>query len=494
MDSKSFDSSSIIDRYPLLISQHYAKLKEKKYADPNIQFDLILEVFAVILKYLSTIVCRCYLFNDGGDNKLNDFISGEFKTLSDGNWNRLLRDCLSRYKILLRQNKEEGVTGPLIMIQQMIDYYFNKFQGKNNNDHYKLMEQIIPMDDWFKDIQISPHNKSVFDLFVSLRNMKSHTPKKSSKEYETYIEILKPLLDHLLFELEFITEYQLCFVKEVKVEKEIFSHTVKYAMGRNFETTKLDLEDSYLNKDELYILKWEKHTLGTDDAPKIDWSFTLGPYLIVAECPACNADQIFILNNYKNKKINFRNFTCTHTYSPPEILKDLDDIDAYLAGEKSISNLLKGKIIGEFFKVDDNLADSPEKRITSNTMLQKSRKYLKENEIILALKFSQEAIDLNKDNHEAWFENAMCKIITLEDLDKPICQVKKAIQLAPEKAQYSFALAEIYFETGKLDKAIQYTQHTIENSPSHQEAKNLLKILNSSNGNGGSKVNNDAKS
>ncbi len=64
----------------------------------NIRFDLTIEVFAIILRYLATIVCRCYLISDSSSDTLNSYIRNDLKKLSEGKWNRLLRDCLDHYR------------------------------------------------------------------------------------------------------------------------------------------------------------------------------------------------------------------------------------------------------------------------------------------------------------------------------------------------------------------------------------------------------------
>lgn len=465
--------NSVEDRYPILIARTFRKLKKLQFEKESAQLKQLVELWEVILRYLAAVTCRTYLITHGKSAEINKHIQN-FKIPSNGHWLQLLRECSKQFKP--PKGAGDGIhgydiePGPVNLCRIIHNFYFNNLPEKRNNPIFKQAMELSQLDEKLS-IELSPTTGSLFDLILKVRNWMAHTATRTEKEYSPVIEKLIPIVEHILKELDFLVNFPLYYVKEVKVLKGSFSHNVDTCMGSDFEIDRITLNETHLNNEELYVFDISFFENGKTD---IKWALSLGPYLIVEQCRECHQQQVFIFNKLEKKKIEFISYQCGHTYIPSGHLQDFQEISEFLEGKIDIHTLLKGRVLGEFFADKQKLAISPESKKQANEKIKEGRRYLDENQLIIAKEMFKEAKKLDEDNAEVRFLLAMCRILNMEDIEKVVCGIKKALELDPENAQYSFAMAEIHAEIGQEKKALQYLNRTIEIDPANQEARALL--------------------
>ena len=108
MDVNEAILSKVEDNYPWMISQNIFELKQCCFEKAFDQLSQINQIFEVIMKYLTSIVVRNYLYSDGKSNEINAIIR-DFKRPSNGKWNELLRECSMHVKEISDDNGEAAL-------------------------------------------------------------------------------------------------------------------------------------------------------------------------------------------------------------------------------------------------------------------------------------------------------------------------------------------------------------------------------------------------
>lgn len=464
----------IEDQYPLIIARAHRKLAQLQFEKPSIRLKQAVELWEVILRYLATIVCRTYLVNDGGSEEINGRIEG-FQIPSNGHWVQLLRECARRYD---GEKKAQGGTplsdgGPVSVCRRIASFYFSPLPGKRNHEAFKAALELSSRDEAL-DVALKPTNGHLFDLLVRVRNWMAHTAGRTEQEYAGVLERLLPVLDHLMEDLSFLADYPLYFVREVRVEKGAFQHSVDRCMGRDFEVEKLTLVDQPLNNEEVYLFERRFDEQGEAE---VVWALSLSPYLIVEQCRECHRRQVFVFNKMAQKRLEFASYQCGHVFVPPGRLKDFEDTFEFLQGKIDLNTLLKGKAVGSFFQREENLAVALERRSRARAKVEEGRRHLAKGEILLAGETFDQAVEWDVDNAEARFLAAMSLILNGGALSEVLCGLRKAVELDPENGRYALALAEIYAELGETREAAAYLHRTISIDPSNRRAKALLQQI-----------------
>jgi len=449
------------DCFPLPLSVTYRKLRHLRDELPSKQLRQLTDVVEVLIKYLAAISCRHYMREGGYDDQINERLR-TFSTPSLGNWVELLRETL-------KATRDPSSADELIT--SLYDFYFKKLPGGQNHDVFEhataLRELVVDKPKGFK---LTPTNGQLLDLFVRVRNKKlGHGATVTEAEYGELIENMMPMLGHMLTSLQVLKDFPLYFIKEVKVEDQVYIHSLMLCMGRDYELDKLELDSAPLNSKEVYIC-----SLQTDeqDETELNQALSLSPYLILESCPSCKRPQLFFYNSHKGRRISYLSYQCGHEFVPSELASEFENIKDFLAGKVSLGQLFKGKSFGKELK-EQRAAASLKDRKRAVSLVVKASECLASELPQEAESYARQALELDPDSVEANFSLASVHLLD-SDLVASRDRFAEAVRLNPEHGPSLLGLGIISLELGDSDGAVQHLKHLLKVDPTNQLAGALV--------------------
>jgi PQQ-like domain len=295
----------ITDRYPSLLAATYAKKvlplvgaeKERAY-----QFHQNLRDMAeAIIKYLVIIVLAQYRKDTSTSGKEHPNVERglqELRQPSLGHWVDLLHKTLNLYS----DSSDR-------LLQKLYTFYYEKKHQDN-----AVSTAVEKIQDWLKlKARIKPpfSYRDFFELLRPYRNQPeawgAHGAALSDGEYKERIDVLYPAFERALLDLEFLADYSLVYVHEVRKQIDrTWSHRLSLGIGQNIvpNPDPLITQDA-LEPEHLYLFQ---DTAESGFAPLLD----LYPLMTCENCQACRDSAIFVLNLGKEQHLEYLSYSCGH--------------------------------------------------------------------------------------------------------------------------------------------------------------------------------------
>ena len=371
----------------------------------------------------------------------------------------MLRECLKQAR---------PTTTPNPLSDSLRDFYLAKLPG--GKGHAAMVHAGRLRDALQKpDMKLDATNGQLLELYVTFRNAKlGHGASLTEPEYAAFFGHLEPLLTHLLGALDFVVDYPLTYVQEVRVQNQAFVHRAESCMGRDFEAAKFQTSTSPLNDHEVYLCH--------RDGQSIDFALSLSPYLIVDQCHECKQQQVFFFNSMKGKRLDYLSYQCGHDFSPAGYVADFDDIREFLAGNVSTAELFRGKVFGRE-PAGRVLVVSAADKDEAKRKLTRAKELAADRTLALARKELGEAIDLDADLAEAWFVLGCVAILEDDDIEAVLSSMRTAVRLDPENAAFLMTLARTEAILERPEPARETLQRVLAVDPASSEARALLASL-----------------
>jgi RNA polymerase subunit RPABC4/transcription elongation factor Spt4 len=302
--------AKILGEYPYPIARSYYRAYKQTRDETQIH-DFMMDLYEVIVKYMAVLVMSQYASEGGGDQTVTDSLQA-LERPSLGNWVGWMRDIISFYG---KQRK------PLV-VSELSTCLNEKYREgtavlKGYNELKKIVfSQMNRGDD--KQVQ-TVTLRDFLELLLQYRNGTAHGAKLSAYDREKVVNVLSPAMEEMLDHMAFLARYRLVWINSVQRaggRTRQYEHYVTDLTG-NYPSS---VRDPYLMAndeaipEQLYI-----NAAGQEYSPALN----LHPLLIYYNCPKCNTDQTFVLNEGNETKLSYLSYQCGHQFSPTAYVDDL---------------------------------------------------------------------------------------------------------------------------------------------------------------------------
>jgi hypothetical protein len=324
----------IARRYPYPLSATY--YRAFRAARSGIEsHDYLLNLFEVALKYCASIAISQYFSDERDDTQISESLRS-IRRPSIGHWHGWLRDILSLY----RQRNQQ-------LLVPELQVFFTRKQSGDVLQAYTSLHEVQ---------RTQPKNGAItledlFSLLVQYRNKVMHGPRPSVYDLADAAPVLKLATREIFRNLDFTADYPLIYLE--KIEKAPGS----FRSSRRYDHYYTDLMG------DRYSQSPQPKTLDNDNAEPMslyllakDEVFrpllSLDPLFIFQFCPQDRRDEVFVLNDSDERRVDYISYQCTHHFRPTE---SLDRIQVLL----SRIGILQGDVLGEA-AVPAQLAKAPD--------------------------------------------------------------------------------------------------------------------------------------
>lgn len=269
-----------------------------------------------VIKYLAIIVLAKYRQDTkmlGREQEKVEKVLQKLRQPALGHWTNLLRDTLGLYS---------DTSDPLL--RDIYNFYYEK-----THKDTLVSEAIIKVQEW---LRLEPRRKppfqylDFFELLVPYRNQPegwaAHGAMLADREYKERVNVLRPALEQGLVDLEFLADYPLVYVQEVKQQLDgRWSHRLYPGIGRNVDMPQTQTSQKRLETEHLYLCRE-----GPDEA--LDAFLDVYPLIACQECPGCNQRRMSILNLGRGERLEYLSYSCGHSIElkeEPHRMKDFFD-------------------------------------------------------------------------------------------------------------------------------------------------------------------------
>ena len=320
----------VLLEYPAPLALSYKRMVDER--EPFIKHNLIGDLFEVMLKYCASIAIGQYLKDKIYDKKINNELQ-KLERPSIGSWASFFHEILEFYH---KNNKK-------LVIPELYDFYNKKNKSLvASKECYDILSLVLDRKKFGGILTI----KQLFDdILINYRNKtRGHGATNSEKEYEKRVNYLQPALEEILGEMKFISRFKLGYVKQIIYKRGIFEHTIVLLTGVDTPHRIYSSKDDNRLEDHCtYLFSEEKGELKAE--------INLSPFIIHDFCEKCKRDQIFFLNEGKDKGIEYLSYQCGDTFMPSTIYledfkKIMTQISFFPEEEKKIFNISDSKGIG----------------------------------------------------------------------------------------------------------------------------------------------------
>ncbi len=302
--------AKILGEYPYPIARSYYRAYKQTRDETQIH-DYMMDLYEVLVKYLAVIVMSQYASEGGGDQTITDSLQA-LERPSLGNWVGWMRDIINYYG---KQKK------PLVMSELSTALNEKYREGSAMLKGYNELKSIVfsQMNRGdSKQVQVVT-TREFLELLLQYRNGTSHGAKLSGYEREKVVNVLSPAMEEMLDHMAFLSHYRLVWV-----------NSVQRAGGRTrqYEHYVTDLTGNYPSQvREPYIMANDEaipeqlyiNAADQEYSPALN----LHPLLIYYNCPKCNTEQTFVLNEGNDTKLSYLSYQCQHQFSPSTYMDDL---------------------------------------------------------------------------------------------------------------------------------------------------------------------------
>jgi len=252
-----------------------------------------------------------YASEGGGDHTITDSLQA-LERPSLGNWVGWMRDIINFYG---KQRKQ-------LVISELSTCLNEKYRDGTAvlRGYSELKKIVFSQMNRGDDKQVQTVTlRDFLELLLQYRNGTAHGAKLSAYDREKVVNVLSPAMEELLDHMAFLTRYRLVWVNSVQRaggRTRQYEHFVTDLTG-NYPSS---VRDPYLMAndeaipEQLYI-----NAADQEYSPALN----LHPLLIYYNCPKCNTDQTFILNEGNESKLSYLSYQCGHQFSPTAYVDDL---------------------------------------------------------------------------------------------------------------------------------------------------------------------------
>lgn len=375
LDDKVLTSIKLEYPFPLSFTYFSMKNTEEKKA----KVDKALEVLESIVKYL-TVISLSSSLRDPLTPELSNFILSWLPRPSLGTWNAALREILGAH-----HTKPEDLFLPEI-------YHFYYRSNKKPSDNARIIDNLI-----------------------SERNRLAHGGAPSTpRECEQWVEEIQPRVEELMFNLSFLRDYELMFLRYSRKEQDTFHHVVKVCMGAfsQFENKDISTESSE-NSNHMYLYHRERNSL-----------LDLHPFLVYSDrFESAGAPEIFFYNRLQEHRVNYMNYQSGHSFNDAEIYAEMEK--GILAKLNSYA-MAKGLKFEEYRKM---VLDAW--RLGTISGEEEARLAAKKEELGIS---PEDALQIETDAKDELFERHIRDLIGLLDQDAQKDEAIRTISKAGTKA------------------------------------------------------------
>lgn len=315
---------SIKFEYPTPLAATYAKKISRRIGEEQaFQYHQSLrDIYESIVKYLAIVVLAQYREDTKTPGTENERVENSLQKLrrpSLGHWISILHDTLTLYS-------DTSST----LLHDIYGFYFEK---KHHDS--AVSEAAIGIQQW---LRLEPMRKppfsyrDLFELLVTYRNRReawaAHGAVLASvREYQERIEVLRPALERALVDLQFLTDYPLVYVQEVRKRLDgTWSHRLYRGVGRDVDIDETLISRNALDPHHLYLCREGPEGL----EPFLD----VYPLLTCKECRGCNERRVFILNLGEAKRLEYLSYSCGHGLELEDEPQRMKDFVTFLSVEE----------------------------------------------------------------------------------------------------------------------------------------------------------------
>ena len=302
--------AKILGEYPYPIARSYYRAYKQTRDETQIH-DFLMDLYEVTVKYMAVLAMCQYISEGGGDQTISDSLQA-LERPSLGNWVGWMRDIINYYA---RQKK------PLV-VSEMVACLNEKYrEGSALLTGYNELKMIVATqmnrgDN--KQVQVVT-TREFLELLLQYRNGTAHGAKLSGYEREKVVNVLSPAMEELLGHMDFLTRYRLIWVNSVQRaggRTRQYEHYVTDLTG-NYPS---QVRDPYMmTNDEAIPEQLYINAADQEYSPALN----LHPLLIYYNCPKCNTDQTFVLQEGNDTKLSYLSYQCGHQFSPTTYVDDL---------------------------------------------------------------------------------------------------------------------------------------------------------------------------
>ena len=198
------EQQAVIDNYPYIIAYPYRLMLEEKSNFRKLQ--LLKDVFLNILKYTGLLVATEYFSSSIKSREINDLFRDKLFQPHFGHWNHFIREALS----LLGGEEHEFLISELPL-------FYDRIQLSKKAKKFTLETRYT---DEGGEIVSVRKKLTAIDGLINFRNRYiGHGTTMSESESGTIFETYLPLLEYILENMEFCTDYPLFRYAEGRIEK-----------------------------------------------------------------------------------------------------------------------------------------------------------------------------------------------------------------------------------------------------------------------------------
>ncbi len=424
------------------------------------RIDALTKAAEVMIKLLATMSSKFYLLDGAEDPRFRDAVQ-QISRASLGQWTGLLRLSLKPY-----QDKER--TG-------LIACLFSFYEERRASEK-PVADAVMALCSGTQGEVKKPGGKLtnavILDVLVQFRNFVAHGAQLRDHEWAVLLENVLTLLGAILPRLDFFQRFILFYVEEVRVEKsgseDLFMHKGRTCRGREIERRQVIGADS-LQDQRLYLAEVDR-----DD--HLHFAIDLSPFFLFQNCTECHAQQVFVFNSVKGKRIAYLSYQCGHRYDVDDIAGEFTDIYDFVRGKISLDNLFAGKVLGK--DLDRAAAGvSEEERRRATALTRQARAQLNAGLSREARKILEDSVRLNPDGADTHYLIGLCQLLEQGDVRTAIDALKEAVRLEPHMAPADFVLAYIFFRLHAFALASTWIDAAISQDPSSQHYRQFREEL-----------------
>ncbi len=292
--------------YPLAATFHRAY---GSAGDDDESHDYLLDLFEVALKYCASIALSQYFTDAHSDPKISrDLLALQRPSL--GHWQGWLRDILSFYR---REGRQ-------LLIPELDAFYTYRDTGPLLHAYSSLRKLMVDRMQYGGGRNLGVATpRDFFELVGDYRNRLAHGARPSRPDRERVAHIMAPAVLHLLGMMRPLADYPLVYVSDVRLwpgstpQKPYYNHHYTNLTGDRHYTSRQPKRIDHIAAypKQLYLLAKE------DDFQPI---LSLHPFFIFRHCESCNQEQAFVLNESRERTLDYVSYQCTHHFSPTEYL------------------------------------------------------------------------------------------------------------------------------------------------------------------------------
>ncbi len=296
--------AKILYQYPFPIALTYHNADNAREAVGA--HDQRIKLLEVTLKYLASICIAQFLRDELEDPRVKQSLSGLFRP-SLGQWNGFLREILNAYKRVNRAND--------MLVAELYDAY-NKKQANRPAMALALNELVNYLDGRTDSAVSSLSLRQFFDTMINYRNKTVGHGAINRYHCEKINDPLFNALEEMLDQLDFLQEYKLVYVEDVRVRRGNYTHEMISYMGstppsRLKEAFVTANQDEYRVEEQLYLCR-----RGTF-VPML----SLHPLVI-----AWQNDVLFLNESERDRDIEYLSYQSGQIKKPDRLLEDFKEI------------------------------------------------------------------------------------------------------------------------------------------------------------------------